>query len=705
MTARPSAHFADIALESLSRRGLLTASLSLPLLGAVGACATGGGAEAASVGFAPVKANNDDTVTVPDGYAVDTVIAWGDRLFDSVPAAFDRVNITEADSMARFGFNNDMLALFPVPWQPTVPETAPDRMLLCSNHEYAPPEFLFGPEHTLGNLSAEKLRALLATCGIGVVQLAHRNGALAVITDAAPSPSALNRRISPFSEVVFSGPAAAHPWVRAAAEVTNRAEATRGHRPASPEGVMCGTYANCAGGFTPWGTYLSAEENFDFLYGFRPTAARPVYVPQAGAQAIDHANFVGNRFIRADRIPAGFAGLPAQYDLAQNPMGPALYGWNVEVDPYDPSWTPRKRTALGRRKGECATCALSPDGRAVVYSGDDQRDEFVYKFITEGRFNPADRLANRDLLDAGTLYAARFDADNTGVWLALTVEAANAAATAAGEPGFADLGDVVVRARHAARLLGATPMDRPEDVESPVGKDWVGTGSVFIACTENIRRASALPANPRLSAPGSAELQPNVTGHVVRMDEAGGDVAALTFAWDIFTLAGDPATADATTVPQGAETPVAASAWLGDRQTFTGDRFARPDNVTFDNRGHVWISTDGSKSVFPDCNDGVYCAPMTPGPTRPVRRFLTGPVGAEICGPLFVPGERIFLCAIQHPGEDDVTGKDFSVAFAEDGLLTPASAFPDGRKDRGSNAWPRPAVVAVRKRDGGLIGT
>ena len=459
----PSRHFRNVYQASLSRRGFLAGATSLPLLNLTG-CATtdasmiGAGATgtaAAPLTFSPVAATNADTVTVPPGYAWKTVIAWGDPLYEG-DAAFDRTRLSEAEAERRFGFNNDMVALFPADWTFPAPDAVSDAMIMCVNHEYAQPHMTLGPDKNPATMTKEDYRTLFAQLGIAVVQLAKAGDDFEAVKEPA-GPTAINRRITPFSEVVFSGPAADHPWIKTAGDFFNAAEAKAGRPAPKSGGVLCGTHSNCAGGFTPWGTYLSAEENFNFSFGFRVREGGPkVYAPEPGAQVFDHASFFYNAHMDPRRIPEGFEGLPDQYDLAMNPTGGALYGWTVEVDPYDPTYAPRKRTALGRRKGECATTALAKDNRCVVYAGDDQRNEFVYKFVSSRAFDPSNRLANRDLLDNGVLYAARFNADNTGEWIALTVEAANAAAEEIGAPAFTDLGDLMVRARHAARLLGAT---------------------------------------------------------------------------------------------------------------------------------------------------------------------------------------------------------------------------------------------------------
>lgn len=672
----------DLIAVRLSRRAVLGAAAAAPLLSLADARAAL--PSGPPPGFAPTPRTVADAVTVPDGYEARTLIAWGDPLFAGM-APFDPDALTRAEQEKRFGQNNDMLALFPAQYAFPWPHDQ-RRHLLCSNHEYVEPALMFPGVIDPRGFTEGQRAAMFAAMGLGVVQVERRDdGSWAPVLD--PAPGGLNRRVTPFTPVVFSGPAKAHRWIVAAGAKVNARE------PGAPDGaIACGTLANCAGGVTPWGTYLSSEENFNFYFwNSDPAAPGLKSTLEDGAFARDAANF-GYPVER----PAPRLG-PAQYDLAENPTGPALYGWTVELDPYDPSWAPRKRTALGRRKGECATTALTKDGRVAVYSGDDQIDEFVYKFISRRRFDPRNRLANRDLLDDGQLYVARFDEDGSGEWMALTLRGANRAARAKGYPDlFRDEADVLVRAREAARLMGATPMDRPEDVEAIRDETWRGLGPVLVVCTKNPQQGYARPGNPRrpdAANPGAA--QANQTGHILRIDEADNDCGARRFRWDVFLLAGDPDAADGQATMQNGQRAAVATTWNG-AETMTGDRFACPDNICFDRALNVWISTDGSDAVFPDCNDAVVVTPVAVAGPRPTKRFLVGPMGAEICGPMLSPDERTFFCAIQHPGENDAAGVHIAeLRWAR--RQRPPSTFPDG-------GWPRSAVVYVTRKDGGPVG-
>lgn len=682
-----SPHLRDLIDARLTRRAVLGAAAAAPLLSLADTAAQASLPVGVAPTFSSVAATTADVVTVPEGYEVRTLVAWGDALFENM-APFNPDALTRAEQEKRFGQNNDMLALFPAQYAFPWPRDQ-KRHLLCSNHEYIEPALMFPGVATPADFTPAHGQAMYAAMGLGVVAVEKQDdGSWKIVRDAAPG-AGLNRRVTPFTPVLFEGPAKDHPWITAATAHMNAAE------PGTPAGtVACGTFANCAGGVTPWGTYLSSEENFNFYFSNSDPDAAPMKAIRAdGAYPIDVSSFGYPADQRRDVTAA-----PSQYDLAKNPTGPALYGWVIELDPYDPSWTPRKRTALGRRKGECATTALTKDGRVAVYSGDDEAEEFVYKFLTRRRFNPANRIANRDLLNEGQLHVARFEEDGTGVWMPVTLAAANRAARANGYPNlFKNEGDLMLRAREAARLLGATPMDRPEDVEAIRDEMWKGLGPVLVVCTKNSTQGFAHAGNPRRDDPERPDAaQSNAPGHILRIDEANNDCGARVFKWDVFLLGGDPSSESGVARGQTGSR-LLVSTKLDGKATTSGDRFACPDNICFDTSLNVWIATDGSDQVFSDCNDGVMVAPVASAGPRPLKRFLVAPVGAEVCGPMLAPDEKAFFCAIQHPGDADLNGVGVRELRWRQGKKPP-STFPDG-------AWPRSAVVYVTKKDGGKVGS
>jgi uncharacterized protein len=576
---------------------------------------------AQSKGFSPIKLSTEDRTILPSGYTHNVVIRWGDPISRGA-RRFDK-EITDAQTQENaFGYNCDYISYLPLPGYQT---RRSSQALLWANHEYTNPELMFS-SYTAGKPTKEQVDIELAAHGGTVVQVFRDTSG---DIDYLPV-SKYNRRITATTPMEITGPAAGHPLLQTKADPSGKR--------------VLGMLNNCAGGTTPWGTILTAEENFNQYFAFNNN------VKDANIKAL-HARYG----VTAAASGRRWEDFYERFNLELNPNEPFRYGYIVEIDPYDPTMTPKKRTALGRFKHEGAETSLSNDGRVVMYTGDDERFDYMYKFVTKGKFNPTNRAANMDLLDEGTLYVARVNADGTGDWLPLVVgfdklTAAN---------GFATQADICIKTRQAADLLGATKMDRPEDFErNPV------TGAVYCALTNNTRRTAAQidKANPRAD---------NKDGHILELLEQGNDAAATKFTWSLFMVCGNPS--DPSTYfagyPKEKVSPVAT-----------------PDNVAFDNAGNLWISTDGMDASNLKSNDGLFMTP-TVGPERGhVQQFMSTVVGAEVCGPIFTPDNRNMFAGIQHPGEGGTFAK-------------PVSSFPDG------GGTVRPSVISIKKLDGGVIGS
>jgi secreted PhoX family phosphatase len=417
---------------------------------------------------------------------------------------------------------------------------------------------------------------------------------------------------------------------------------------------VLGTLNNCAAGMTPWGTYLSGEENWAGYFdgGEAPT-------PDQRRWGLRAAGW--SRWAEHDE----------RFDARRHPNEFHRFGWVVELDPMDPDSTPVKRTALGRAAHEGAWVAVTKAGRAVVYSGEDAAFEYLYKFVSRDPIAPARgglsmAQANASLLDHGTLHVARFDADGSGRWLPLVhgqgpLTAAN---------GFADAGEVMIKARQAADLLGATPMDRPE---------WLAIDprSSTVYCTLTNNTARGAPGRPGVDAANPRAH--NTMGQIIRWTEAQ-DFDATSFRWNHLLLAGDPAN-------ERAEA----------RGTIRGDAFGSPDGLAFDPRGLLWIQTDASTSTLGrgeyarlGHNQMLACDVAS----GEVRRFLTGPAGCEIAGAAFTPDATTMFVNVQHPGESPRARNDPADP-------TKHSRWPDGARAQ----RPRSATLAIRRRDGGPVGS
>jgi hypothetical protein len=600
-------------LANPARRTLLKGALgSVAMATGLAGCATLG--ERPRLGFAAIGASSEDAVRVPAGYRAGVVIAWGDPVGDpagSPSFRFDASNTAEEQAL-QSGTHHDGMYFFPLP----LGSQSSTHGLLVMNHEY-PDHFSMFPDGR-ANWSLAKVRKSQHALGCAVLEVRLVDGRWQVVR-----PSRYARRVHGNTAMRIGGPASGDARMRSASNASGR--------------EAYGTFNNCASGWTPWGTYLTCEENFSFHL-------KPPADPTALEERYELTPKVRASFNWGDADP--------RFDMSRNRNEGNHFGWVVEFDPYDRDSVPVKRTALGRFSHEGAYPSVCRDGRLAIYSGDDRAFEYIYKFVSARPWNPSDRSANRDLLDHGTLYVARFNADGSGDWIELAhgkngLTAAN---------GFDSQAAVVIYARAAGDLVGATKMDRPE---------WISrhpeTGDVYVTLTNNPARGpkgaeGANPANPRA---------PNPYGHIVRWQEADNDAAATRFRWEVFQLG--------------------------------GEHYASPDGLMIDPRGVLWVQTDISPSVLLKGDHEKFGnnAMLAVDPaTREVRRFLTGPRGCEVTGACMTPDCRTLFVNIQHPGELPGPQRD---------PKNPAklSNWPDYRPD----GRPRSGTVAIRREDGGVVGT
>ena len=508
----------EIIAARFSRRGFLQGSMAATAISAtvspMALMSTGRAeaqAAASAFDFLEIEAGVDETHHVADGYNADILLRWGDPVFADAPE-FDPENQTEAAQERQFGYNNDYVGYIPI-------DGSSEHGLLVVNHEYTNEHLMFPGIVTVNPNDQSEIAIAPADENRVNVEMAAHGGTIIEIRKEGERwtpvlDSAQNRRITAKTPMQVTGPAAGHARLQTIADPTGR--------------EVLGTINNCAGGVTPWGTYVMAEENFHGYF----LGELPADHPEAANY--ERYGVPGNSY--------EWGRFHDRFDLSKEPNEPNRFGWIVEVDVADPTSTPKKRTALGRFKHEGAESIVAPNGQVVFYLGDDERFDYVYKFVTAGTYNPDDRAANMDLLDDGTLYVARFDEDGGVAWMPLT----HGEGPLTAENGFESQADVLIETRRAADLLGATPMDRPEDIE-PNGTN----GRVYVMLTNNTRREEANAANPRVD---------NAFGHIVEIAEDGGDFAATRGTWEILVQCGDPKIAE---VGATFSTATSDSGWFG----------------------------------------------------------------------------------------------------------------------------------------------
>ena len=602
--------FDRVVDSALSRRGFLRSMIAVGSGAAVmGTAFLSPRAALASSGarfpFAPIDAQTDFAVHVPQGYSSQVVARWGDALFSDA-AGYD---VAEGGPVAGsdriFGENTDGMELF----------VYRGHQLIAVNHEYVNREINLPAAQDGVPAHADDVRKIQQLQGVSVFEIAEREDGWHIVVD-----SPFNRRIHHNTPMVIAGPAAGHALLQTAADATGT--------------LSLGTFNNCGSGRTPWGTYLTCEENFNGYFG------------ASGALPESHAAGFSRYGIGADGWGYDYHKHDARFDVSQNPNEPHRAGWVVEIDPTDPQSTPVKHTGLGRFKHENAEVVLARDGRVVVYMGDDERGEFLYKFVSDGVYVPGG--STEGLLDDGTLFAARFNDDGTGEWRALTPETTGMS-----------LPEILVFSRMAGSAVGATTMDRPE---------WVAVNPIAVegyCCLTNNTRRGLRPNAGGDETPvgGPNPRAENQYGQIVRWFPADDDHAATAFTWDLYVMAGNPA--------------VHSDAYAGSPNVTPGNMFNAPDGMRIDSTGLIWIQTDGE-----DSNEGDFAGmgnnQMLVGDpaTGDIARFLTGPRGSEVTGLTWSADRRTAFVGIQHPG----------------------GSWPDGA------GLPRSALIAIKREDNGIIG-
>ncbi len=596
----------------VSRRGFLSisattlAAASLPLIQSKPAQA-----KTTGLVFEAVKANVLDTVTIPPQFNWKVLTSWGEPMWSNGKSFDEDTRGTAATQLRAVGDNNDGMAFF----------SKSGRHVLAVNNEYINKTIMWGNRFDRSEITKDDIEKSQAGHGITIFEVAKTNGKdWMLVKDAS-----VNRRITANTPMEITGPAAGLALLKTKADPTGR--------------TSLGTWNNCANGRTPWGTYLTCEENFNGYFSTKDKSFKPTKEM--------HRYGVGHR-----DWGYGWAKIDDRFDISKTPNECNRNGYVVEIDPFDPTSTPKKRTALGRFKHENAELVVTEDGQVVVYMGDDERGEFIYRFISDKKF--VDGGDNTNLLESGALYVAKFNDDQTGQWLELSPQTT----------GMKNQGEVCVHARLAASKVGATTMDRPEWIASHPNRAEV------YCCLTNNKNRGRKPNRGGDATPvgGPNPRKKNRYGQIVRWRPKGEDHTASEFEWDLFVIAGNP--------------KVHKNAYAGSQNITEDNMFNSPDGLAFDSTGLLWIMTDGKTTNEGDFEGMGNNQMLAADPdTGEIRRFMVGPNSCEITGLTWSSDKQTMFVGIQHPGDK-----------------TP-SHFPNG-----GDSVPRSSIVAITRKDGGAMG-
>lgn len=763
------------------RRQFIKTSVSVGVMAALGGSIVGRALIGDMAEAAPIPAGNGfggigfdsipaklapvaNSVEVPPGYKVELLATWGMPIMPGAPDWNPDAAQTAADQEKQFGMHNDGMHYFPFPRR-TGPSSV--RGIMAINNEYTHEEILHGAEGLLGGsgVTIAKVRKSQAAHGVSIVEVKKTAGKWGVVRN-----SRYGRRITANTPMLISGPAAGNDLLKSKKfSIQPSGSSEIGINDGRS---AFGTHNNCANGYTPWGTYLTCEENWNGNFGWN--AGETV---NTGNTVLD--SVINNSHNRYGVVAAGFNYnwhvADPRFNAATNPLETHLYGWVVEIDPFDPKSVPVKRTAMGRFKHESAQYAFSNEGldsevrgtRVAFYLGDDERNEYIYKFVCAGLFDPKNRAANRNLLDSGTLYVAKFTSSLVsgkpdtyrGEWIALVPDTLSVISNGTGgfyklrelghfngtgidgtaNPNNAEvLALILIKTRQAGDAVGATMMDRPEWTALRTYNDGFGTKfdyddqhplEVYCTLTNNNRRGGGgtISSNSPngTTAAGGARPPVNVAnprpdndyGHIIRWREDNNQVSATGFEWDIFTLCGDTATtktlaanyAGTNFVPGSGAGPFYQGN-ITDSPTGSAD-FGAPDGLWFDQFGRLWIQTDQVGEASGDwVNVGANVMCCADPNTKEIRRFMTSPRNCEVTGVMNTPDGKTMFVGIQHPGEDSPAANP-----------TQFSNWPQSQWDKnsagenlavvggiaqpiGAAIRPRSSVLVITRLDGGVIG-
>ena len=702
--------FDVIARVDASRRRFVQGSAGASMLAAAGGLTLSGlvntvqAAPAAlknglpGIGFEGIPADTApvaDAVVVPPGYTAKVLVSWGDPIMPGGVAFKADASNTADEQMKQYGMHTDGMHFFPFPSRGQI---SSNRGILCANNEYTHEDILF-PDGQIGNgYTIEKCRKSQSAHGVSILEIRRVNGKWNVVKN-----SVYGRRLTSNTPMRLTGPVAGHALVQTREfTITPTGSVATGNL---SDGIAVnGTINNCAHGITPWGTYLTCEENWNGNFG--SSAALP-------SAASGETGKLFNRYgLSINGNGYRWHTVDPRFDLNENPNEPNLFGWVVEVDPLDPASIPVKRTALGRIKRESAQYVVDSDHRIAFYMGDDEKNEYIYKFVCEGVFRPKNRAANRNLLDEGTLYVARFDSDLSGQWIPLLPGSKGTDGVALRDnPNFSAVSDdevqakILIKTRMAADAVGATMMDRPEWTGARPSIGGFDEIEIYCTLTNNDRRGTstasgnaadgstaASSARPPVDAANPRE--DNRYGHIIRWRENDQTVTADEFTWDIFVQAGDTAT----TKPAKPTNDYKGN--IVDTPDGSAD-FGAPDGLWFDKFGRLWVQTDQIGDASGNwVNIGANSLSCADPNTGEFRRFLTGPNRCEVTGITMTPDAKTLFVGIQHPGEGSVAANPTQYSN------WPASQWPtraDGVTPLPAGR-PRAGVLVITRDNGGIIG-